>query len=83
MTYDPNDNNSLFARILERFDRQDEILERIKIQAEKTNGRVTSLEKSDSFRQAFTAGAIAVVTALSAIIGIGVEALIHWIDKTK
>lgn len=42
--YNPNSTDSMFARVLQRMDAQDQILEEIRSQVTKTNGRVTVLE---------------------------------------
>lgn len=42
--YNPNSSDSMFARVLQRMDAQDRMLEEIRTQVTKTNGRVTALE---------------------------------------
>lgn len=50
----------MFSRILERMDNQDRILEEIREQVYKTNGRVTKLEQEKWFQR----GIVAVVGVL-------------------
>ena len=57
--YNPNSSDSMFARVLQRMDAQDKILEEIRSQVTKTNGRVNVLE-SDRWYQR---GIIAAITA--------------------
>ena len=49
----------MFARVLQRMDAQDQILEEIRSQVTKTNGRVTVLEHEKWYQR----GIIATITA--------------------
>ena len=44
MNYDPNSLDSMFSKVLQKLEAQDQILAEIKEQVTKTNGRVTDLE---------------------------------------
>jgi hypothetical protein len=66
MSYDPKSTDSMFSRILQRMEAQDDTLKRIEAGVQKTNGRVNSLER---WRD--------VVSAKAAGISFGV-ALIAW-----
>jgi CHASE3 domain sensor protein len=57
--YNPNSSDSMFARVLQRMDAQDQILEEIRSQVTKTNGRVTVLEHEKWYQR----GIIATITA--------------------
>lgn len=57
--YNPNSSDSMFARVLQRMDAQDKILEEIHSQVKKTNGRVTVLEHDKWYQR----GIIAAITA--------------------
>jgi hypothetical protein len=57
--YNPNSSDSMFARVLQRMDAQDQILEEIRSQVTKTNGRVTVLEHEKWYQR----GIIAAITA--------------------
>jgi len=57
--YNPNSTDSMFARVLQRMDAQDQILEEIRTQVTKTNGRVTVLEHEKWYQR----GIIATITA--------------------
>lgn len=57
--YNPNSTDSMFARVLQRMDAQDQILEEIRSQVTKTNGRVTELEHEKWYQR----GIIAAITA--------------------
>jgi len=57
--YNPNSSDSMFARVLQRMDAQDKILEEIHNQVKKTNGRVTVLEHDKWYQR----GIIAAITA--------------------
>jgi hypothetical protein len=59
MPYDAKSTDSMFSRILERLDTQDATLGRIEIAVDKTNGRVTALEK---WRYVVAGGIVVVVT---------------------
>jgi len=63
MSYDPESQDAMFARILERMDSQDRLLEEIKIQVYKTNGRVTALEQEKWFQR----GVVAVITVAATV----------------
>lgn len=66
MTYDPNSNDAMFSRVMQRLDQQDDTLKQILEQVKKTNGRVTTLETEG----AVTKGKVAMVSALvSAAVG--------------
>lgn len=56
--YNPNSSDSMFARVLQRMDAQDQILEEIRSQVTKTNGRVTVLEHEKWYQR----GIIAAIT---------------------
>ena len=58
MSFDPNSTDAVFARILQRMDAQDAALARIETAVNKTNGRVTSLER-DRWHQRGIVAAIA------------------------
>lgn len=68
MSYDPESQDAMFARILERMDSQDRLLEEIKTQVYKTNGRVTALEQEKWFQR----GVVAVIT-------VGATVLWEWL----
>jgi hypothetical protein len=57
--YNPNSSDSMFARVLQRMDAQDQILEEIRSQVTKTNGRVTVLEHEKWYQR----GIMATITA--------------------
>lgn len=63
MSYDPESQDAMFARILERMDSQDRLLEEIKTQVYKTNGRVTTLEQEKWFQR----GVVAVITVSATV----------------
>lgn len=66
MSYDPNSNDALFSRLMNRLDNQDQTLQQILTQVKLTNGRVTAIET----REAVAKGKVAVVSALvSAVVG--------------
>lgn len=66
MSYDPNSNDALFSRLMNRLDNQDQTLQQILTQVKLTNGRVTAIET----REAVAKGKVAVVSALvSAFVG--------------
>ena len=44
MSYDPNSNDAMFSRLMNRLDSQDETLKQILAEVKRTNGRVTRLE---------------------------------------
>jgi hypothetical protein len=56
--YNPNSSDSMFARVLQRMDAQDNILEEIRSQVTRTNGRVTTLEQERWYQR----GIIAAIT---------------------
>lgn len=56
--YNPNSSDSMFARVLQRMDAQDKILEEIRTQVTKTNGRVSVLEHEKWYQR----GIIAAIT---------------------
>jgi hypothetical protein len=56
--YNPNSTDSMFARVLQRMDAQDRILEEIRSQVTKTNGRVSVLEHEKWYQR----GIIAAIT---------------------
>jgi hypothetical protein len=64
MSYDPESQDAMFARILERMDSQDRLLEEIKTQVYKTNGRVTALEQEKWFQR----GVVAVITVSATVL---------------
>lgn len=66
MPYDPQSTDAMFSRIIERLDRQDEILKRIEAQTTKTNGRVSLLE---SWRTEIGAKVAVISGGVSAAIG--------------
>ena len=53
--YNPNSSDSMFARVLQRMDSQDKILEEIHNQVKKTNGRVTALERDKWYQRGIIA----------------------------
>lgn len=57
--YNPNSSDSMFARVLQRMDAQDKILEEIRTQVTKTNGRVNVLEHDKWYQR----GIIAAITS--------------------
>lgn len=66
MSYDPNSNDSMLSRIMQRLDTQDETLKQILEQVKKTNGRVNVLEQNEAVAK----GKLALVSALvSAAVG--------------
>jgi hypothetical protein len=56
--YNPNSSDSMFARVLQRMDAQDRMLEEIRAQVTKTNGRVNVLEHDKWYQR----GIIAAIT---------------------
>lgn len=66
--YNPNSPDSMFARVLQRMDAQDKILEEIRTQVTKTNGRVSVLEHEKWYQRgiiaAITGGVIMIWEAL-------------------
>jgi len=68
-TFDPNSTNAMFARIFARFDRQDEILEKISEQVQRTNGRVTALELANRDRENLARGRDTIVNWFYAAAG--------------
>jgi nitrogen fixation/metabolism regulation signal transduction histidine kinase len=56
--FNPNSTDSMFARVLQRMDAQDKMLEEIRTQTTKTNGRVTALEQERWYQR----GVIAAIT---------------------
>lgn len=66
MSYDPNSNDALFSRVMNRLDTQDATLQQILSQVRLTNGRVTAIET----REAVAKGKITVISAVvSAVVG--------------
>lgn len=74
MSYDPNSNDSMLSRIMQRLDTQDETLKQILHEVKKTNGRVTAIET----REEVARGKIAAISAVvSAVVGIASWLLTH------
>lgn len=69
--FDPNSTDAMFAQILERNNSQDRKLDLILKQVEKTNGRVTMLER---WRDILTAKA-AVIAGIASLL---TTALLKW-----
>jgi len=78
MSYDPNSSDSMFSRVLTRLDEQDRntsktnaefllILNDIRSEARRTNGRVTKLETAQEVGKAKIA---VLATAVSAAVGV-------------
>lgn len=72
-SYDPRSPDAMFARILQRMDTQDLALGRIERGVEKTNGRVSALEK---WRDVVTAKVAGIAATVSALV-----ALLAWLAK--
>ena len=70
MSFNPNSTDSMFSKIMERLEYQDKILEDIKAQTIKTNGRVTALERERWHQRG-------IVAALTVAITVGWE-YIKW-----
>lgn len=66
--YDPNSQDAMFSRIMQRLDTIDHTTQRIEKQARLTNGRVTALEREKWHQRG-------IVVGVSAVIG----AAWHWI----
>lgn len=64
MSYDPNSTDSMLSRIMEKLEKLDAKTDRIEVQTNLTNGRVTSLER---WKDIITAKA-AVIAAVTAIL---------------
>lgn len=75
MSYDPNSNDSMLSRIMQRLDNQDTTLSQILAEVRKTNGRVTSLETT----RAVTKGQIALISLLVS----GAFAFVSWVFTAK
>lgn len=65
--YNPNSSDAVTSRLFERLDVQDAVLARIESAVNKTNGRVTALEK---WRDVVTAKTAVISSVVSAVIGI-------------
>ena len=72
--FDPDSNDATFARIIQRLDQQDVVLNRIEAAVNKTNGRVTQLER---WRDVVTAKTALISSAVSAVIGLIVWLVTH------
>ena len=75
MPYDPQSTDAMFSRIIERLDRQDEVLKRIEAQTTKTNGRVSKLE---NWRTEIAAKVAVISGGVSALVG-GVAWLLQFL----
>jgi len=74
MPFDPNSNDAVFAKLINRLDNQDTVLAQILAEVKKTNGRVNRLEQNE----AVTKGKVAVVSAvISAAVGLAGWLLTH------
>jgi len=62
--YNPNSVDAMFARLFERMDQQDKILEAIDDKAAKINGRVYALEKEKWKQRGAIAAALFICAAL-------------------
>lgn len=75
MSYDPNSNDAMFSRVMNRLDQQDDTLKQILEQVRKTNGRVNVLEQNEAVAK----GKVAVLSAaISAAVG-----FIGWLWTSK
>ncbi len=70
MSYDPESQDAMFSRILEKLDNQEHTLKEIKEQVYKTNGRVNSLERDRWYQRGVVAS-----------IGVGASYLWHVITN--
>lgn len=73
--YDPNSTDAMFARILQRLEAQDKLLEQIASGVAKTNGRVTALER---WRDVLTAKVAMVSGCVSAAVAAGAWIIKLW-----
>ncbi len=64
MSYDPNSQDSVFTRIMEKLEKLDKQTDRIEHQVRLTNGRVTGLERWKDVITAKVAGVAAVTSVL-------------------
>lgn len=55
MNYDPESQDAMFSRILEKLENQEHTLKEIKDQVYKTNGRVNSLERDRWYQRGVVA----------------------------
>lgn len=62
--YEPNSQDAMFARILQRLDTIDSTTQRIESQAKLTNGRVTALEREKWHQRGVVAGISFTATAV-------------------
>jgi len=78
MPFDPNSTDSVLSRVLARLDQQDVILDRIEAAVNRTNGRVTAIERWKDVVNAKTA---LVASAFSVAVGIAGEFIFKNLRK--
>ena len=74
MSFDPNSSDSMFSKILERLDAQDAMLQGIKAAVDKTNGRVSGLER---WRDIITAKTALISGGVTTALGVAAWLIDH------
>ena len=62
--YNPNSIDAMFARLFERLDQQDRLLQAIDDKAAKINGRVYNLEREKWKQRGFIAATLGIAAAI-------------------